>query len=222
LLSLAALAAGLHADSNSAEAHTAPSPGFKIITVLEDGWYNWDFRSQSQSSSNVDWPVTIVYYINANINKVKDKLKTIENIGSCGSPINARLSEGGSWQWDQDSGLKDDCGTGSDVTEHLRVYADGDDRLYNQFLSYYILGTTHEDDCHEHGVWPFLSCHHHWVGYSEVANNHWDSYSDQVAGWDVYPDESNLDNAASFADLHGSGEDHYVFNNGLATLVVVP
>lgn len=34
-------------------------------------WVNYDFLSQSISQSNVDWPIMIIFYGNATVNKVK-------------------------------------------------------------------------------------------------------------------------------------------------------
>ncbi len=219
---VAAIVAGLYAGPDAAEAHTAPSGSFYTITIREDRFMNWDFRSQNSAASNVDWPVTMLYYNNAEIDKVKDKLDAISGIGRCGSGKNARVDEGSGWVWDSDGGIKDNCGTSSDQTRHMRVYADSNDRLYNLSWGYYIIGTTHVDQCHRHGVWPAYWCHHHWVGFSETANDWWDYYSDQVSGWNVYADWGSFSNSANFNDYHGSGEDHYVRSNGYATYVYVP
>lgn len=224
LIFIAATLVGLYAGGNQAEAHTAPSGSFYTITIAEDEFVNWDFRSQSAQASNVDWPVSMLYYNNAEIDKVKDALVAVPglNIGRCGSGQDARVNDGSGMQWDGDGGIKDDCGTSSPVLLHMRVYADGDDRSYNLYWGYYIIGVTHAEDCHPHLPWPLTYCHHHWVGFSEVASSYWESYSDQVAGWSIYSDFADFANTANFTDYHGSGEDHYVQSDGRATYVNVP
>lgn len=42
------------------------------LTILSsdgDSFYNYDFLSQSASSSNVDWPITMLHYNNAEVDK---------------------------------------------------------------------------------------------------------------------------------------------------------
>ena len=224
---VAAMVAGLYAGpgaAGTAEAHTAPSGSFYTLAIREDRFKNWDFRSKSAVASNVDWPVTMLYYNNANINKVKNKLDAIDRIGRCGSGKKARLRDSTvtGYVWDNDGGIKDNCGTDWGQTRHMRVYADGNDKLYNLSWKYYIIGTTHVDHCHRHGFWPAYWCHHHYVGFSENANDWWDYYSDRVSGWTVFADWSSFSNSANFNDLHGSGEDHLVRSNGRATAVHVP
>lgn len=226
LIIIAATVVGLYAGGNQAEAHTAASGSYYTLTIREDAFVNWDFRSKSVSASNVDWPVNMLFYNNAEIDKVKDALDALPNtnIGRCGSSKHAQVDDGSGMAWDSDGGIKDDCSSSppSEQARHMRVYADGDDRLFNLSYGYYIIGTTHAEDCHKHGVWPITWCHHHWVGHSEIANDWWDYYSRQVAGWIVYSDWGSFSNFADEFDAHGSGEDHHVVNDGRATFVNVP
>jgi len=226
LIFVAATVLGLHAEGNPAEAHTAPSGSFYTLTIQEDAFINWDFRSKDVQASKVDWPVNMLFYNNAEIDKVKDALDALPNtnISRCGSGQDARVDDGSGMEWDGDGGIKDDCSSTppSEQARHMRVYADGDDRLYNLSFGYYIIGTTHAEDCHQHGTIFYRYCHHHWVGYSEIANDWWDYYSDQVAGWTVYSDWGSFSNTASGLDDHGSGEDHYMESDGKATYVNVP
>lgn len=112
--------------------HSASPGSFGILTRDDDSFYNWDFDSQTADSSNVDWPVTILYHNNAEVDKVKSIYW-----GLCGSGSQkyARLNdgnEGTGWVWDEDGGTKNPCSCLiSGDAEHMRVYADANDTMYN-------------------------------------------------------------------------------------------
>lgn len=53
-----------------------------VILLSEDQFYNYDFLSDQASSSNVDWSVTMLFYGNAEVNKVKLALFGLEAFAS--------------------------------------------------------------------------------------------------------------------------------------------
>ncbi len=73
------------------------------------------------------------------------------------------LKDGGSWTWDTDGGRKSQSGC-SLIDTHIRLYADGDDRMYNSTDGYYVVGTTHKD------LYEKPLCNTRY-GYSESASD---------------------------------------------------
>lgn len=187
-----------------------------IVGLDNDEFWNYDFFGQSAEAGNVDWAIDLVFYNNANINKVKDALNPwYPNIGG---PKFEYMRDGpnGTWKWDQDGGRKL---TGCPPTgwfEHYRVYADpGDDSMYNVYYGYYILGSTHFD--YNDG------CSGQQAGYSETGET-WIAYrSGQAWGTDrVFYSCCTFYNAEAFRTEMTDGIPHIWENNGNATYVSVP
>jgi hypothetical protein len=93
----------------------------------------------------------------------------------------------------------------------VRLYADGDDRMYNSYDGYYIFGVAH---------WHYNeNCSGASVGYTEYAEGHFAdefrerkySVDEDCCGW--YNPESHT---------HTEGEDRVYSNNGYSTLVIIP
>lgn len=100
--------------------------------LYDDEFYNYDFLDKYCSSTRVSCPVTMVFYQNAWINKVKGIYALWFPLpGVDDWPL---LDDGNDWIWDSDKGLKilhnsPDVGM---VTAHLRVYAPNPpDYMYN-------------------------------------------------------------------------------------------
>lgn len=173
-----------------------------ILSIREDSFYNYDFASETASNTNVDWPVTMLFYNNANVNKVKN----IFFIGF-GWLKYGRLNDGAGWVWDSDGGTKGSSSWYSDRWLHMRVYADSDDRMYNLDWGYYVLGTTHYDQ------YPSET----WSGYSETAEEEFASIA-RSKGYAVYEDWGNFYNNEPYR-VEG---DHIWSNSGYTTAVNVP
>lgn len=114
----------------------------RVINFGGDYFYNYDFGSPDDPPSrlNVDWPVTMMFTGNANINKVKKIYWGLAGPLQA-SPMHMKLNDGAGWVWDSDRGTKS-LGL---VNCHLRLYADSDDRLYNLTWGYFVIGTSHYD-----------------------------------------------------------------------------
>jgi hypothetical protein len=161
---------------------TATTSKLTLLGVYEDGFYNFDFSSQWVSNANVDWPVTILFWGNANDIKIR------YIYGGSGvpwkSPIYFYLLDDPNkgWEWDYDRGVKFIVNLGPWVTcsypdlvvinfgyvyMHMRLYGSRHilyDALmvkynYNPDWGKYVLATTHMDE------FPFEK----WSGYSEIA-----------------------------------------------------
>lgn len=183
---MAALAIGAHESAASgATAAQAPTQ----VLWSGDAFYNYDFASQSVSQSNVDWPLTVFFTNNANINKVKCNM---DNSDVCGdwAPLdgasfvkyNFRLNDGPTlgWEWDQDGGKKTtSCPAWGDSANHYRMYASNyADRNYNSTLGYYTMATTHRDwsECPPGG-----SVHYDYTEGTENKMTAWASDNTAVA-----------------------------------------
>jgi len=162
---------------------TATTSKLTLLGVYEDRFYNFDFSSPRVSNANVDWPVTILFWWNA------DYIKIVNIYGGYGvpwaSPMYFYLLDDPSkgWEWDDDYGLKYIVRLGPRVTclypdlvvinfgyvyMHMRVYGSPQFDVitrtitkynYNPGWGRYVLATTHMDE------FPF----ERWSGYSEIA-----------------------------------------------------
>jgi hypothetical protein len=125
-----------------------------------------------------------------------------ENAGSTGV--------GGGYVWDEDGGRKTTKCPGL-VTQpsqarHYRIYADGDDRLYNLSWGYYVFGSTHYDINECSLTQPA------WFGYSETSEG-WIAQRWRQNGRSAVEDWSSFANAEPYR-VEG---DHIWENDGLAT-----
>lgn len=114
-----------------------------------DYTYNYDSGTDGSppSSTNIDWPVTMIFWNNAEVDAVKSLYW-----GTCGAnTMHLKFQDDGSYEWDNDNGTKQ---TGCAVCKHMRLYADNDDEdgipgpddyNVNSPLGHYLLGTTHYD-----------------------------------------------------------------------------
>lgn len=187
------------------------------LTILyrdEDSFYNYDFESQNVSSSNVDWPVTMLHYNGANVDIVQDGIYW----GSCGDPLPfcaemwGRMNDGGGFIWFGNKGTK----TGGSCTSstHMRSYA-GNQTLkasYNVSWGYYVVGTTHVDK---------QECFGGPHGWSETAEETAVQRARQM-GYTVFEDYASFYNAEPYREECVGGNCHVWDNNGLASAVYVP
>jgi hypothetical protein len=180
------------------------------VLLSEDRFYNYDFLSTQASSSNVDWPVSMLFYGNADINKIKLALFGLEVIAS---PMYELLDDGSGWVWDSDRGTKEvhySYYLNRYVYLHMRIYAPSPPDYFNDELGYYghyVIGTTHYDE------YPFES----WSGYSEYAEKDV-GLASKAIGWTVFEDHAFFNNPEPFR-IEGT---HVWDNNGYATFVYVP
>lgn len=176
--------------------------------IDSDSFDNYDFSTPKVSSKNVDWPITLLFRNNAEVDKVKQKI----GWGIFASAAYARLNNSFGWFYDSDQGIKSAPCTVGVTAVHFRVYADqgAGDRNYSPSLGYYVLGTTHLDR-NECGGGTKTS------GWSELAEETISNmYS--VRGWTIYRNTYQMNNPET-PRLEGN---HYWNNSGLATIVAVP
>lgn len=178
----------------------------------------------SQLSNSVDWPLTLFFFNNAEVDKVKGAVGDVYQ--SYGLRKYAILRDKpyrrgtGGGRWDEDGGKKDAiCSSHGRQNRHFRVYGveasenseRGVDRLYNREWGYYVFATTHLDinECGP-GAKEF--------GYSGYAESRVRSVFQQK-GYRVYPNCCNAYNE----ELHRKqGGDHVWDNDGNASAVDIP
>jgi hypothetical protein len=123
---------------------------------------NYD-GDKNTSRHDRDWPITLIFYRNAWI----DKVKKVMDYGGGGDPEYEfyKRSRNVTRHWDVDGGKKKHCIHGSDT--HYRVYAPSgssqDEHLWDPVWGYYVASSTHYD----HGECASVS--QRWFGLSERA-----------------------------------------------------
>jgi hypothetical protein len=195
-----------------------PDGGSSVQAIYFNGnrqFYNWDFEGQTLNPLNVDWPVTLIFSNNANVNKVKDGPlePKYDQGGTCASPMHMRVGPNfAGMVWDDDSGKKTSCCPVNGGDTHFRVYADHDDsphRLYTPDLGYYIVASSHRDvnECGSPKQY----------GWSEDAEGEigWDAY--YMAGWYPVWNYRSMNNSVVTSWIGN----RYYQNNGMATEVIV-
>src|SRR5947209_19691080 len=61
----------------AASASASTTQNLARITYHTNSFYNYDFDSQTAASTNVDWPVDLIFYGNASISKVYSKINWV-------------------------------------------------------------------------------------------------------------------------------------------------
>lgn len=121
------------------------------MTMGSDNFYNFDFESESARSTNVDFPVTVIFRQNSSVNRTKSRVESWSNRFDDNSTdsMHARMrdSAGGAYRWDGDRGKKTpSCPRRGQSSPHYRIYGIGSsERLYNTSWGYWNPATTHRD-----------------------------------------------------------------------------
>lgn len=210
-LAVVCVACGVLALSAPGSAYTAQNLILVDFAGYGDQIYNYDFSSESATSTNVEWPIDLVFYNNATINGVKNMLSGTYWVP--GSEEYARLNNrymGTGWVWDSDGGEKTGVPTCWTTTKHYRIYAPSSlDAFYNPAYGFYVVGSTHED------IDEIPGCDAHY-NYSEAVEqdiaNIW-----RNLGHTTYYDDYWFANQQY--DLQGN---HHFDSDGYATYLHVP
>jgi hypothetical protein len=187
---------------------------FRTLSLREDRFLNYDGGCPDNfdcfKPTNVDWPVDLIFWNGAEIDKVKTAMAQGAGYSFRGSEENFKLNNSGDWQIDGDKGVKTVlCPIDSGI--HFRIYAPPTDHLYNQSWGFYVLGTSHYDG-RECPGWDS------WFGASEIAEEQITADAQAVFGGSaVGYDKVNMHNP--------EGErwegNHYWLNSGYATAIKV-
>ncbi len=222
LLPLAGLLVAL---STPIVAHSYFWPHVSWRTISNDGFYSYDFDSQSVNDNNVDWPFNMIWYDEANINDVKSYLSSrgFSGSGSAKYAYVYETSNVNAPEWDTDGGKKSGCYTdsvGNKRFRHTRLYAPTDSPYYDAFFDvytygYYIVATTHYDINETSGC----DAGNPWFGYSEDLENYIADLADD--NFVVSRDSYYLNNAGYGVYDPGvkPGLNHYHQSDGYATKI---
>lgn len=199
---------GPHRPLGAAPAHAGSTSTLRVIDMgYGDYIYNYDFNDTTVSSSQVDWAVSLIFTKNASINTAKGSVSDVYL--AVGGSKNGRINAGAGWVWDSDGGRKTaSCSGSGGQTDHFRLYADGDDRMYNPRYGYYVIGTIHVD-------YPECSVNPYFGG-SEAAEGRLAQLLKE-RGYRVAEDAVSLSNY----EPAGTEGNHRWSSNGLATLVEI-
>jgi hypothetical protein len=172
-------------------------------------------------STGVACPVTMMFYNNAEVDKVKwiyfgpapPYLAVTDH---------ALLNDGNGWIWDGDRGTKETWWSselGELVWMHMRVYAPNPpDYMSNSVWGNYVIGTTHFDQ------FPFEL----WYGYNEYAEEFFAWFASTFGFYTVYEDFIDFKNCEPYRaepiihPILGIPTYYYWLNDGYATVVNVP
>ena len=182
------------------------------VTSAEDQFYNYDFTSRSVSVSGVDWPVTIVFYGNATVSKVKSAFQSRGWSNPFVNTMYGYANDGSGFVWAADGGVK----TFATKSAHMRLYAPGG-KLTNSIWGTYVVATTHFDNAELAG--PPTQ----WFGMSEDAATA--AVQTAIKAWgskNVTLNSLALGNAQYGEVVGARGERHIWQCDGMATLVRVP
>lgn len=206
---LAAIAGAAVSIAGAAGGATACCGNNRLLYFSGDAIRNYDYLSQSPVSTNVDWGVSLLFYNNANINKIKNALNPY-GYSYTGGTMYGRLSDDGAatYVWDTDGGRKrGDCYT---AYTHYRIYAHPSyDYMYNPAMGYFLFGSTHHD---------YQECGAAYFGFSEGAEGEVASDAYSAFGVSSQHDWANFYN---YEPYRQEG-DHYWDLDGRASYVRVP
>lgn len=159
------------------DANGASTSRLSRLAFFGDQFWNYDFTTNLVRSHKVDWPIGLVFYGNATINKVKNFLHNPYD--QTGSGMYGRINDGSRWRWDTDNGRKTTLCPGAPFqpasAKHYRVYADADDRLFNTSWGFYVIGSTHYDvnECGFGASFGWSETAEGWLTHYWRANGGW-------------------------------------------------
>lgn len=196
--------------AGAASAWTAAN--LQPVVSAEDQFYNYDFTARTVSAAGVDWPVTIVFYGNASVSKVKSAFKSRGWSNPFVSTMYGYENDGSGFAFVGDGGVK----TFATKSPHMRLYAPGG-KMYNSAWGSYVVATTHFDNA------ELKAPPAQWFGLSEDAATA--AVQTAIKAWgakNVTLNSLPLGNAQSGEETGANGERHIWQCDGMATLVRVP
>jgi hypothetical protein len=194
-------------------ANASSTTNLQLVTYGPNSFYNYDFDSQSAVATNVDWPVDMIFYGNASVSKVYNKI----NWPWGGSNEYMLIDNGSGATWVSAGGRKNTLCTDT----HFRLYAPAATGYFTDpELGHYVIATMHLDK-NECGSTPTY-------GWNETAEQNVANRAAQVWGSRaVHHDATTLPGGTSTSTLlnnfneTGWQGNHYFYNDGLPTLVKV-
>lgn len=197
------------------------SLSYQRLSVNGDYFLNYDGERNGQPATR-DWPVTMIFYDDASVNRVKsfydDQRGYNRRGGTMYEGYKRRVS--GNYiapRFDGDKGKKTNCDS-SGQDNHFRVYGDYTDRFSDPRYGDFVVATTHIDK--GEGEESGDPCYgERYFGFSEDVEG---TLADLAkSSYTVHEDYKKLYNKESLY-LDTSKDKHYWSNNGYATTVKMP
>ena len=197
----------------------ALSTNYYTLCIDQDCFKNWDSNTDTVfGPSTADWPVTIIYYGNAEVDKIKSAYD-FDLTGHGHSMYMLMTDDGITWFIDSDRGMKavftispplNICNyTIEKMYVHARLYANpSTDYNYHPGLGQYVIATSHLDE------WPWES----WSGFASAAEDIVVDWASVWLNWQVYANYAYGYNA----DTCRIVGDHINNNDGWISYVYVP
>jgi hypothetical protein len=196
----------------AATAGASTTQNLALVTYHTNSFYNYDLDSQTVASNNVDWPVDLIFYGNASISKVYNKINWVWT----GSNEYELLTTKEGTAWVSSGGHKNTICTDT----HFRLYAPKAGYFTDSVLGHYVIATAHLDK-NECGSTPTY-------GWNETAEANVAARARAVWGKGaVTANATTLPDGTSTLSLLGNFNEtgwqgnHYFWNNGLPTLIKV-
>jgi hypothetical protein len=164
-------------------------PAGKSASSTEVKFYNYDFGTPTCArADNVEWPVDLLFFNNATIDKINTTLGSFFPYGKpFASTDYARINDGAGYFWARNGGRKTAAESAGTSDDHYRIYAYSQ-RSYTTSLGYFVIGTMHKDfnefagateatygdsEQAEHDLWADASS---LTGAGEVEEVDYDNY----------------------------------------------
>ena len=210
-----AAAATLLLAVGAAGARASVATNLAAVSYGGDTFENYDFNSTQSVATNVDWPVDLIFWGNASISKVYNKMGWFWS----GSNEYALLNDGSGNVWVSSGGRKTAFCSSSDT--HFRLYAPSAGYLTNPVLGHYVIATAHLDknECSSSRTY----------GWNETAEANVAARAAAVWGAAAVQANAQLmpDGTTQTLPLFQNAQtgwdgNHYFDNNGYPTLIKVP
>ena len=197
----------------------ATNNNYQIVCISSsDCFTNWDSESSSAfTPSTADWPVTIIYYGNAEVDRIK--ISYLWPLTGLGNSEYLYMVDSGVVFVDSDRGMKTltyidyaICGVHLGwVYVHVRLYADPQkDYNTDPLWGHYVVATSHLDNA------PF----EHWSGFPAIAE-HYAVQRANSLGWNSNINALYVYNEDPICRFGHNGN-HININDGFASTIYVP
>src|SRR4051812_6793105 len=145
LLAAAAVAAVALAATTQLATAANPSQAIRFVRLSSGGDYflNYDGGKNLRPSTR-DWPVSLIFYTDASVNRVKSFYDDERGYNRRGGRLWEPYRYSTKIRFDGDKGKKTDCNENAS-DNHFRVYGGYNDRFYDPGWGYYVVATAHVD-----------------------------------------------------------------------------
>lgn len=198
-------------------AAATPSKAIRFVHLSRNGDYflNYDGYGKNLSVFGRDWPVTMIFYNDASVNRVKSFYDDERGYNRRGGKEFEPYKYTSRVRFDGDKGKKTACDSFHE-DNHFRVYGGSHDRFYDPRWGYYVVATTHIDHGDGGGACADSDT---YAGFSEQVEH--DLAVIANTGFTVFEDYTRPKKLQNAEELRLEG-DHWWQSDGRATIVLMP